>query len=77
MIDVRPEVEWKAGVVLLGTRCSVITGHLLRCSASLPACAAAGGFFSKHDSLASFIRRSFIKAEPTASLDLPASAVKS
>lgn len=76
MIHVRPEVEWKAGLVLLRTRCSVITGRLLRSSASLPACAA-GGFFSQHDSLGSFIRRSFIKAEPTASLDLPASAVKS
>lgn len=69
-------MEWKAGVVLLGARCSVITGHLLRCSAPLPACAA-GSFSSEHDSLGSFIRRSFIKAEPTASLDPPASAVKS
>lgn len=59
----------------LHTRCSVITGRLLR-SASLPACEA-GGFFCEHNSLASFIRRSFIKAEPTASLDLRASAVKS
>lgn len=80
MIHIKPKVErgwveWKAGLVVLHTRCSVITGRLLR-SASLPACEA-GGFFCEHNSLASFIKRSFIKAKPTASLDLRASAVKS